>query len=279
MLRWVAIGVGLVCVLGVMGASMSMNFLFGYGFGTTTATSRVWGGLSVAADGLKAVLPVLIACQLASRRWGRAALGAVIFLIALAYGFMSAVGFSGQSRSLFTLERENAQAAFEEAKADLKKKESDLAGRGKLRLAAEIQGEIDVLQRNVLWDASRSCRKAISDDQRKLCQQSDKLRAELGAVADANALRASIEILKTKRSDARAHGGAQAADYQVAALKWLFPVDAEGAAKGLNWLAAVLVEMVSAFGFLVVEQARETETVTRKDKPDVGWQLVGESGS
>ena len=98
MLRRVMMLVGVLCTLGVIAVSMSMNFLFGYGFGTTVEAARVWGGLSVASDGLKAVLPVVVAHQVAQRHWGRALAGVLIFPLVLAYGFMSALGFAAQSR-------------------------------------------------------------------------------------------------------------------------------------------------------------------------------------
>ena len=63
------------------------------------------GGLSVASDGLKAVLPVVVAHQVAARHWGRAMAGVVIFPLVLGYGFMSALGFASQSRGVLVAGR------------------------------------------------------------------------------------------------------------------------------------------------------------------------------
>ena len=51
MLRLVGMGVGLICTLGVIAASMGMNFLFGYGFGTPVWTACVWAGCPWQATG------------------------------------------------------------------------------------------------------------------------------------------------------------------------------------------------------------------------------------
>src|SRR5262245_53788162 len=104
--------VGVVCTLGVIAASMIMNFLFGYGFGTTAEAARVWGSLSVASDGLKAVLPVAVAKQVGQRHWGRALAAGMIFPLVLAYGFLSALGFAAQSRGAMVVGRESMAASY-----------------------------------------------------------------------------------------------------------------------------------------------------------------------
>jgi hypothetical protein len=277
MLRGMSVWVGLICVLGVMVASMTMNFLFGYGFGTTPATALVWGGLSVAVDGLKALLPLRIAAHVGDRRWTRTVLASAIFAPALAYGFMSAVGFAGQSRSLFTLGRENAADTLAEASEDLKKLQDERMRLGRVRLREDVQAQLNELHRDRRWAATDACAKAVNVSQRKLCRQADALEAELAGIARAAALDISIDRLKSKRQQAREQGGAQAADYQVAALQWIVPVDTNAAAKGLSWLAAVLVELVSAFGLLVMEQRRAEGASTAAPEP--AWELVPQTGS
>ena len=54
---WTVMAAGLV--LAVTALSMCMNFEFGYGLGTSEGTGLMLGGLSVAFDGLKALLPLL----------------------------------------------------------------------------------------------------------------------------------------------------------------------------------------------------------------------------
>jgi hypothetical protein len=275
MLRLVGMGVGLICTLGVIAASMGMNFLFGYGFGTTVEAARVWGGLSVASDGLKAVLPVVVAHQVAARHWGRALAGVVIFPLVLGYGFMSALGFASQSRGVVVSGRENLNATYAETKSDLAAAESKLAKMGGQRLVGLIEVELAGLRRDRMWAGSGGCLEARTYALRAYCQKADALGAELLQAKEAQDLTAKIDRLKADVKDARERGGTQVADYQAGALAWVLGDDRQKIGTGLSWLAALLVEVISAFGLLMVDQARRK--AKSEEKPEVPWKLVGEA--
>jgi hypothetical protein len=272
MLRKVMLLIGVLCVLGVIGASGTMNFLFGYGFGTTVEAARVWAGLSVASDGLKAVLPVVVAQQVAQRHWGRALAGMLIFPLVLGYGFMSALGFASQNRAVLVAGAAKATAVFDQAGKDLEAAQADLKRIGPQRMPAEVQVALGTLKREGLWSATRSCTRAKVDAARDFCRKADGLVTE-GLLAEQRVgLEAKVETLKAKLGEARPVQAAQLGDLQAEALEWLFG-DAGRAGKGLSWLAATLVEVISAFGLLVVDQARKKPKEVAQEAP---WELVGE---
>src|SRR5262245_47180418 len=83
--------------LAVIGLSMAMNFSFGYALCTSEAKAQILGALSVACDGLKALLPLFIAWQWADRRWLAAGAAALLFVLLLGYGMASAIGFAAEN--------------------------------------------------------------------------------------------------------------------------------------------------------------------------------------
>ena len=274
MLRRVMMVVGVLCALGVIAASMTMNFLFGYGFGTTVEAARVWGGLSVASDGLKAVLPVVVAHQVAARHWGRALVAVLIFPLLLGYGFMSALGFAAQSRGVLVAGRENVGAAYAQAKTDQAAAEAQLAKKSGRRLPGVIEAEIAGQKRERMWVQSKSCREAGNAAVRAYCRKLDALGAELVEAQEARDLAGRLERLKAEVKAARERGGTQVADLQAEALRWVLGDDLKRTGTGLSWLAATLVEVISAFGLLVVDQARKTKVEVAQEAP---WKLVGEA--
>ena len=125
---WTVMAAGLV--LAVTALSMCMNFEFGYGLGTSEGTGLMLGGLSVAFDGLKALLPLFIAWQWRDRHWVRAGAGGVLFVLVAAYGMASALGFSSQNREGVTASREHLNASLKEHAADLETAEKRLKALG-----------------------------------------------------------------------------------------------------------------------------------------------------
>ena len=104
---WTIMGAGLV--LAVTALSMRMNFEFGYSLGTSEGTGRIFGLLSVAFDGLKALLPLFVAWQWRDGRMLREAAGALSFVLVAAYGLASALGFASQHREGVTASQEHSQ--------------------------------------------------------------------------------------------------------------------------------------------------------------------------
>jgi hypothetical protein len=268
--------IGLVCVAGVVAASMTMNFLFGYGFGTTPLTSWVWGGLSVAVDGLKAVLPGMIAEQWAARRWLRTGLGLLMMAVVVGYALTSAMGFAGHSRRAHAADIESAQASFVDAKADLARAEARSAALGPQRPPEAVRADLVPLERDPLWEASKSCQERKTSAQRQHCRRVDEFTKEAVRASESAGLREQIAKLRAELKSARERGGGEhVADLQASALAWLVGRDAQGAAVGLTWLAALLVELVSSFGLLVVDAPMGRQSAKLGQRP--AWRLVAKA--
>ena len=196
----------------------------------------------MASDGLKSVLPVLIAYQARRRHGLRALIGILILPLVLGYGFLSALGFWSESRGLVVGGRTNDNASVAQAQSELGHAERRLTTVGAYRLAGIIEADIAGLQRERLWAATRECREAASAAARGFCKRIDTLRAELAVNREGEELAVKIETLKTEIKVAFAKGAWREADPQGAAIASMAGVDVPSVRLGISWMAAVLVE-------------------------------------
>jgi hypothetical protein len=279
--RAVLIGLSVLFTLAMIAASMTMNFLFGFGLGTTSATGYVWGGLSIASDGLKSVLPPVIAYQARRGHLMRMLVGLLILPLVLGYGVLSAVGFLSESRGLVVGSRANAQASVTAAEAELVAAERRLAGFGGYALPAMVESEIAGLHREGLWEQTQGCQEARTTSARSFCKRADALQAKLATAQEARVVEGQIAALKAEIRTARVNGAWREADAQGMAIASVLRVKLGEVRAGLSWFAAALVEAVSCFGLLAVSEAGLLEgfrrKVTREAASMPPWRLVGEA--
>jgi len=240
------------CTLAVIGLSMAMNFAFGYGLGTNETNARILGALSVACDGLKALLPLIIAWQWAEGRRLAAAAGACLFVLLLAYGGASAIGFAAENRTAFAGGRETLNAALEVARTDLAAAEAKLAALPESRLAGVIAAELAALRQDRVWTATSGCTNATLAASREVCKHAEALRGEQTIAAEAAALTATIERLKHEIVTSRQAGAGREADPQAQAIAALTGLDPSLVRSGFAWLLAIAVEAISAFGLFAI---------------------------
>jgi hypothetical protein len=272
---WTVTAAGLV--IAVTALSMCMNFEFGYGLGTSEGTGLMLGGLSVAFDGLKALLPLFIAWQWRDKHWMRAGAGGVLFVLVAAYGMASALGFSSQNRVGVTASREHLSASLKEHMADLETAESRLKALGTHRIAGTVEADIARLKKDRLWDATSGCTDATLPASRDFCKRIDALRAELALAAEDNVLTGKIDGLKFKVAQLREKGAGREADPQLGEIARAAGLDILRVRSGMNWLLAIAVEAVSCFGLFAIAWQRG-ERGTKPAKAEAGnvkpWRLV-----
>jgi ABC-type transport system involved in multi-copper enzyme maturation permease subunit len=174
---WTVIGVVLTVAMIVLSAFI--NYSFGYSLGTTETNARIFGGVSVVAVGVMAVLPLRISAHWSARRKGRALLGATVFLILVAYAIAGSVGFGIVNRSQLAGSGENLIAQLIDQVADRDRALSQLKGLGGAQTAAAVSAKIDAAKKNRLWDQSQGCRNATAMPSRDFCQGVDFLRESL----------------------------------------------------------------------------------------------------
>jgi hypothetical protein len=272
---WTVTAAGLV--LAVIGLSMWMNFEFGYGLGTSEGTGRMLGALSVAFDGLKALLPLFIAWQWRDGHKVRAAAGGVLFALLAPYGMASGLGFSSQNREGVTASREHLNASLKEYKGDLELAEKRRKELGPHRISGAVEADIGRLKKDRLWDATSGCTEATLTASREFCKRIDTLRAELALAVEDNVLTSKIEGLKFKVQQLRARGAGREADPQLSEIARAAGLDILRVRSGMNWLLAIAVEAVSCFGLFAIAWQRQAGAARQvKVEPDGAkpWRLV-----
>jgi hypothetical protein len=269
---WTITGVGLV--LAVTALSMRMNFEFGYSLGTSEGTGRIFGFLSVAFDGLKALLPLFVAWQWRDGRKLRAAAGALLFVLVATYGFASALGFASQHREGVTASQENLNASLKEHAADLDTAETRLKALGAHRVSGAVEADIARLKKDRLWDGTSGCTDATLNTSREFCKRIESLRAELALAAEDNVLTAKIEGLKFRISQLRAKGAGREADPQLGEIARAAGLDILRVRSGMNWLLAIAVEAVSCFGLFAIAWQRQQRAPKREAEGARPWRLV-----
>ena len=90
--------VGCAATLCIVVISAIMNWHYGVSRGVTETDRMVLGALSIAVDAYKAIGLLVIAWALRHRRWFAASLGSVAWILSLAIGFVSAIGFVATTR-------------------------------------------------------------------------------------------------------------------------------------------------------------------------------------
>jgi hypothetical protein len=235
------------------------------------------GGLSVAFDALKALLPLFVAWQWRDRHWVRAGAGGVLFVLVAAYGMASALGFSSQNRAGITASREHLSASLKEHMDDLETAESRLKALGAHRIAGAVEADIARLKKDRLWDTTKGCTDATLSASRDFCKRIDTLRAELALAAEDQVLTTKIEGLKFKVQQLRARGAGREADPQLGEIARAAGLDVLRVRSGMNWLLAIAVEAVSCFGlFAIAWQRGERGTSPAKTNVENAkpWRLV-----
>ncbi len=270
---WTLLATGFT--LAVIGLSMAMNFAFGYGLGTSAANARILAALSVACDGLKAFLPLFIAWQWTDGHRLAALAGALLFLLLLAYGTASAIGFAAENRAALTTGREHHNSLAESATADLADSRARLAALPAHRLKGVIEAEIAALRKDRAWDATRGCMHATLQASREFCKRIDLLTGELAVVAEASALAGTIERLNAQIRKGREGGAGKESDPQARAIAHVTGIEIANVRSGLTWLLALAVETISAFGlFAITRRPAASASQHHAPRPRPAWRLA-----
>ena len=259
----------------VIGLSMAMNLAFGYSLGTNPANARMLAGLSVACDGLKSLLPLFIAWQLAEKHRLAALAATLLFVLLLAYGTASAIGFAAENGMTLATSREGKKAGLEDSVADLAAAEARLAALPPHRLRGLVEAEISALRKDAVWDVTKGCTDATRAASREFCKRVDALKGELAVAIEARVLAARIEALKADIRKARDAGAGREPDPQAKAIAQLAGLDAQAVRAALAWLLALTVEAISAFGlFAIAWHRRRPERGEQRGARDRPWRLV-----
>lgn len=242
--RWLRVMVvGGAAVFIVVSATMNATFLAS--LGRTPREAMLFGLVSVAADVVKAALPVILVRSVMLRAWGHAVAAGVLLAIVVAMSLASGVGYAALTRGSVTTVRQGNTEALAETGKDLKRIEAELDAVATARSIAVVDAEIAGAEMDRRWQTSLGCADLTNPVLRQFCADVQKLRVERAQATDAARLRGERDKLRQKLSALREHGAGEDNDPQASALAALLGVSKEWPRTGLTVGLAVLLELGS----------------------------------
>ncbi len=242
-------GLGVSFVLVLIVASMAMNYFFMSGWGKTEIESYVFGGISVAFDGFKSLLPVFIASAVAKSQYSKACIGSVIFVGLLCFALVSAIGFAAGNRGAVTGGREALTQRYDLASKTLADVETRLDRITTKRTPGTIQADMAAMQQEKRWRSTKGCVDTTANKSIRFCKRFFALKAEHEDAIEARKLRKRLDTLRPQVSNLKEKGAGKAADPQAGVLAKVIPgFEVSDVQTALTVLIALLVEAVAAFG-------------------------------
>lgn len=249
--RQLALLIGFLVAAAMFLISAVMNFRFGLSLGRGEIDPWLYAAASVAADGFKALLPILIFLLAARRRWLLAGAGAALWALCVAWSLASAMGFAASSRDAASAEREAALETRRALSEQAERLETQLKALPDHRPAGAVAAAIANAEvpRDV-WRRTRECADVTRPDSLAACQEVLALRRELAVAEDAARLEAALGQTRSTLAAAPALGGQ--VDPQAETLGAALGFAPEKARQGLALLLALLIEAGSSLGFTLV---------------------------
>jgi hypothetical protein len=238
-------GVVLLAAALFIGVSASMNAVFLSSFGRTPLETGLLIGVSLAGDGVKAVLPVVVMRALGLRAWGHAVMASVMLAVVMAMSLGSGVGFAALTRGSAIGARETQAGVLAAREKDLAGIDRRLARLPDTRSAARIEADLDALKLERGWLASKACTEALTPGLRQFCGSLFGLRAELATATERDGLLADRHRLRAEVERLRGSGAGTDGDPQATALAELLGTDRNVPRLVLTTGMAVVLELGS----------------------------------
>jgi hypothetical protein len=263
--------VGWVCVIGLAILSMIANFL--YGLQAASGLERwIYAIAGALLDGLKTILPVVIATLLASRitpgTFVRALFATFLFLGIGAWSLTCALGLYAMAKSEKVSGSAAQQESYRALVAEKTKAEDRLRQLAAINRTAEaIEGEIAAAKHDRRWPSSRECADATAAQSRDFCASFEKLKAEIEGAPKAQEIRDEQGRLReiVAKANGRLEGFNLAdvlrvADPGVEALARFSGTDPDSIRDRLAIVIALLIEISAGFGAWLITGSHAPQT-------------------
>lgn len=256
-MRHVFGAVGVFAALILLSVSAAMNWQFGYSLGKTEFDSHILGAASIAADGMKALMPFFIFAAWRQRNYMQSLGATALWVVCILYAMTSAIGFASTNRSDTTGARAAQAEKYGDLRGELTRIGQEQSWLEKHRPAGTVEAEIEAAKQNVRWTTSEGCTNATVDKSREFCEAYHKLGSELAAAKKDDALIKRADDVRAKLAQMQGAGAAsvKVADPQALALSQLFSLDISRIDLAMTILITALVELGSSLGLYVSTSA------------------------
>jgi hypothetical protein len=259
---------GCVAALILLCVSATMNWQFGFSLGKTEFDSHVFGAASVAADGLKALMPFLIFAAWRNRNWLQALGGTALWAVCILYALTSALGFASLNRSDTSGARTIQAEKYEDLRAQLSRVTEQQKWLEKHRSVGMVEAEIRAAQQHYRWQSTKGCTDATLSLSREFCEGFHKLEAELAAAKKDGALQREADAIRAELGQMTGRAAVKIADPQAAMISSLSGLDIRRVEIGLTILITLLVELGSSLGLYVSTSPWRMHEQVRRPVPE-----------
>ena len=248
-MKFVLTALSVLAALVMIAASCALNFDYWSGQGETARESLILGAVSVAADVLKAALPVLIVLAVRAGRIVYAGAASIAFVLFLTASLLASVGFLNKTRGAKVGTQEALTARYLLVRQELGELADKLARLSATASVASIEARLKAQQQNWRWTSTKQCTDATATASRAFCSNYFAERERLGTAVAAARLTARRNKLRTEVTRLQQMGATQAADPQVQMVARFVPwITASDAKLALTMFIAVFIEFGAALG-------------------------------
>ncbi len=226
--------------------STAINLSFLTSLGRSRIETTVFGGVSLAADVARLVLPVVIGAALRAKRYVAAGAALLMLGLVVALSLASGAGFAATTRGNVLAERTETAARIQDLQKrlqDLDRRLLVLAGAGEV---GPIKAALEGRNRDPRWAASALCVTPRGPAERRWCQSVLPLDVQVAAAQAREALEAERRAAAAALSAARTALGGDHPDPQAAALSSLLALSPELVRAGFSLGIALVLELGSA---------------------------------
>lgn len=238
-------GIVLTAATLFIAVSASMNAAFLSSFGRTALETGLLGCVSIAADAVKAVLPVVLLRAVAVRAWAHAVMTGMMLAVVVAMSVASGFGFAAMTRGAAVTARDAIAEALAARQTELRELEIRLSALPVVRSMAEIEADLETRKLDRAWTSSQLCTQMGGTAARQLCTGVIALQAERATAIARDAQLAERARLRQAVERLRGSGAGADSDPQATALAELLGSDRKLPRVILTTSLAVLLELGS----------------------------------
>ena len=221
--------------------SASFNLRFGMSLGQDAVGKVAWAMASLAADLLKAMMPVVVVAALGKRNGVIAGIASLVLVVTAAFSLAAAIGFAARSRDAALQETPAYQRALER----YERAERLLSTWGAARSPEMVRADI---ARLTALPRANGCLYVDGPVSRQVCARVTELRRELDRAERVVMARRDLETAKREMEHISARGDPQTRTLSQLLSGLLTP---EQVRMGLVILSVALVELGATFGLLL----------------------------
>ncbi len=234
-----------LCIAGAaalfIALSALMNALFLSSLGRSPLEVGLLAAVSLAADGAKAALPVVVVRSVRMRAWCHATAAVLMLIVVITLSLASGAGFAAMTRDTATAARQADADSRSALLRQLRDIETHLDRMPVRSSAAVLDAEIARATIDRRWTVSKSCSEIAGTSVRQFCSEVLRLKSERAAAFDRERLASDRVALVDRMAALTPH--APEADPQAAALADLTGVDTSSLRRYLTLALAVTLEV------------------------------------